>query len=266
MDMSSSATGAGAASGTANDIEGWKPYLHTSLFSPFSNVPASGEAFLFPTFRIYSRSTFLAACAFTFTLALLERWLTFLLDRVLSLEEPASVATGGQGWTAARRANATRAGGAASARRTAGGGSVYIHLPATEAPRFQNLEKGAKPTAIKLVARNAVFFAATLLRYVLMIIGMGMDWFMLLSVVSGLTLGHLLTDLYVVSKMKSQRGAERGAEELELLQQDFDAQLDEDDGEDGEKLERREDGGQGAGLGATHRRSTSRQTNIAVTP
>lgn len=254
----SSSTATAAAS---NDMEGWKPYLHTSLFSPFSNTPDSGEAFLFPTFRIYSRTTFLAACAFTFTLALVERWLTFLLDRTLSLDgyQPSQVANRWSG--SGRRGKAVRT-GAASSHRTAGGGSVYIHLPANETlpSRFERQPRRSK---VKLVARNAVYFAATLLRYVLMIIGMGMDWFMLLSVVSGLTLGHLLTDLHALSRSSS--GGERGVEEVELLQQEFDVQLEEDE-EEGEKLVRREEVDQRAAGGGAHRRSGSRQASTVVTP
>ncbi|CBQ69025.1 conserved hypothetical protein [Sporisorium reilianum SRZ2] len=260
MDMSASSASAGAT----NDMEGWKPYLHTSLLSPFSNVPDSGEAFLFPTFRIYSRTTFLAACAFTFTLALVERWLTFLLDRVLSLNHSRSAETHtGTGWAAVRRNKAARAGTAGS-HRTAGAGSVYIHLPATETLPQRLQKHTRRPSAsAKLIARNAVFFAATLLRYVLMIIGMGMDWFMLLSVVSGLTLGHLLTDVHAL-KARGER-EERGSEEVELLQHEFGVEVEEDEDEDGEKVRRREEG-QRVGGGGAHRRSTSRQPDTVVTP
>lgn len=267
MDMSSSTSGAA----TSNDMEGWKPYLHTSLFSPFSNVPDSGEAFLFPTFRIYSRTTFLAACGFTFALALVERWLTFVLDRVLALDNSPASSGGARSWTAARRGKSgRRAAATAGSHRTAGAGSVYIHLPATET-LTQRLERKRtiRTRSAKLLARNAVYFAATLLRYVLMIIGMGMDWFMLLSVVSGLTLGHLLTDLHAV-KVGGERGQRDGEEEVELLQQVFDARLedDDDDEEGGEKFVQRGDGevDRRVVVGSTHRRSGSRQAETVLTP
>lgn len=109
----------------------WKPYLHTSLFSSFTSVD---EPFLFPTFRIRSLATFLAAALVTFILALAERFLT------------------------------------------------HISSTLSATPR----------TRIWLGA--AVYFAATLMRYILMIVAMGMDWFLLLSAVSGLTIGNALIE------------------------------------------------------------------------
>lgn len=208
MDMSSTTTSSTTPSPNdqaegGGDMDGWKPYLHTSLFSPgaFSNIPDSGEAFLFPSFRIYSRTTFLLACLFTFSLALIERYLSYLLESTFSLH-PKSVS---------KRKNSNAASVSGS------GGGVYITIPS-------NLQKGRgkgrtkRGTKARLLGRTAVYFVATLIRYVLMIIGMGMDWFLLLSLVSGLTLGHALTDVYVSASI-GERGVGEGTavEEVELL-------------------------------------------------
>ncbi|KAF6766958.1 Ctr copper transporter [Kalmanozyma brasiliensis GHG001] len=188
MDMSSSTNG-------ASDMDAWKPFLHTSLFSAFPDDPDAGEPFLFPTFRIYSRTTFLGACLFTFALALVERWLTFLLDTNLALQAPTQKAAESRAGTKRKHSDAA--------------GSVYVHLPNgaldTRTPRGVG--------KMEILLCSTVYFAATLLRYVLMIISMGMDWMMLLSIVSGLTLGHLITDVRSVSA----RTAELSAEEVELL-------------------------------------------------
>ncbi|SPO31086.1 uncharacterized protein UTRI_05272_B [Ustilago trichophora] len=181
-------------------MEGWKPYLHTSLFSPFSDDPGSGEAFLFPAFRIYSRTTFLAACAFTFLLALIERWLTHLLDTTFSLNSSTSnrnpdfPPSSNTGWWKRKNSHPS------PSLTAVGGGSIYVNLPHTTTTSLNDrkLALGAKrgKKVAKLLARNVVFFGATLLRYVLMIIGMGMDWALLVSVVAGLTVGHCLSDFY----------------------------------------------------------------------
>ena len=105
--------------------------------------------------------------------------------------------------------------------------------------------------------RNVVYFAAMLLRYVLMIIGMGMDWFMLLSVVGGLTLGHLLTDIYTRSSAENKETEYGRAEEVELLHRAEEFDVEEED--EGKKL----DDGDYAGGGA-HRRSTSRNASLSV--
>ncbi|KIS67504.1 uncharacterized protein UMAG_10986 [Mycosarcoma maydis] len=250
MDMSSATSSSkmGMATGSS-DMQGWKPYLHTSLFSPFSNDASSGEAFLFPTFRIYSRTTFLVACAFIFTTALLERWLSFVLDHKLALR-PTSVSH-------PTKARARRKGLVGSSDC-----SVYIHLPA----QADHIETDhMHRSKIRLVLRTAVYFSATLLRYVLMIIGMGMDWMMLLSVVSGLALGHVLTDVYTVSwstARSSVTSAER-AEQVELLQHNqqdqterYDVEVEEDDCKD-DLIQ----------SGASAQRSSSRQaTPSANTP
>ena len=235
MDMSSKAT-------TSSDMEGWKPYLHTSLFSPFSNVRDSGEAFLFPTFRIYSRATFLAACAFTFAIALVERLLTHVLDS-LSLE------------SSRQSARCTAAG-----TGSGGGRSVYVNIPIG---RTETRAKHAKRG--KIVARNLVYFAATLLRYVLMIIGMGMDWVLLLSVVSGLTVGHLVADLRVVAQQRKAEGRTREAKEVEervlLEEQAFE---DDEDEVDVDKAVRGKEGV--VARSTTHRRSGSRMSQVAMSP
>lgn len=200
MDMSSTTA--------VSDMEGWKPYLHTSLLSPFPNHPDQGKAFLFPTFRIYSRATFLAACLFTFVLALVERWMTFLLDGQLSLHPPPSAHNDGSRKVRRRNAGAER-----GCER-----SVCVHLPdTTTTNNRRGRRRGRK---VKLLVRNAVYFAATLLRYVLMIISMGMDWMMLLSTVMGLTLGHLLTDLWSVSASDGEGAGRARAEEVELLEEE----------------------------------------------
>ncbi|PWN49225.1 hypothetical protein IE53DRAFT_388569 [Violaceomyces palustris] len=51
-------------------MDGWKPYLHASLFSGFKE---GGVAFLFPSFIVDGTWTFLGASAFTIGIALLER-------------------------------------------------------------------------------------------------------------------------------------------------------------------------------------------------
>lgn len=138
MDMSSA---------SADGMASWKPYLHTSLFSSFSELD---EPFLFPTFRIRSLATFLAAALFTFILALAERFLTYTSSHKTTI------------WLGA-----------------------------------------------------IVYFAATLLRYMLMIVAMGMDWFLLLSAVSGLTIGNALTEMH-----KSPRKRRVHEEHVELLNQE----------------------------------------------
>ena len=52
------------------NMESWKPYLHTSLWSDFAR---GGEPFLFPTFLVNSTLTFLGSALFTAALALFER-------------------------------------------------------------------------------------------------------------------------------------------------------------------------------------------------
>lgn len=314
MDMSttsSTSTGAGAGINASTDpdsgMEGWKPYLHTSLFSPFSNDPGSGEAFLFPTFRIYSRATFLAACAFTFMLALVERYLSYLLETTFSLDNINNSGSSANSHPNQReklrtvkrktsnayptnRTAATSMGGVASTGR-----SVYVNLPTNlnTNTTLQSVRKSRTKLKIKILARNVVYFAATLLRYVLMIIGMGMDWMLLLSVVSGLTLGHLFSDLYTSSSVSStsadtatRAGTASIDEEVELLHRrsrssladEFeigDDDLDEEqDGCEGE-MERKklcegeDEGGDylsgGGGGGGAHRRTSSRQASLSAT-
>ena len=96
-----------------------------------------------------------------------------------------------------------------------------------------------------MVARSGVYFLANLLRYVLMIVGMGMDWFLLLSLVSGLTVGQVATDLWT-TRGRGRRGA---GEEVELLNQ-VGAVFDE------EEEAKRED------YVGTHKRSSSRRVSI----
>ena len=97
-----------------------------------------------------------------------------------------------------------------------------------------------------MVGRTAVYFLVTLLRYVLMIVGMGMDWFLLLSLVSGLTVGQVGTDLWTTR----ERGRRGEGEEVELLNQQVEAVF--DDEEEG----KREDY-----MGA-HKRSSSRRVSM----
>lgn len=243
-------------------MNGWKPYLHTLLFSSFSNQPDAGEAFLFPTFRIYSRATFLAACAFTFFLALVERYLTHLLDTTLSLQPHASDHTSWGG--RAKRKNSLLHPSSSTHTAARESASVYVNLPSLATPPP---EASQSTVAVKVAARNVAYFGATLLRYVLMLIAMSMDWFMLLSLVSGLTLGHLCTDLYAVAYIlpvpPSAGDDARRGEEVELLHRDAeDFDLAEDD------LDARKEGVDyiaAAGAMRTHRRANSRQASIAAT-
>lgn len=236
MDMSSQPT-ASKPIGANDDMDSWKPYLHTILFSPssFSNSPEMGEPFLFPSFRIYSRSTFLLACLFAFGLALFERYLSFLLDSSLSLRPSSSC-------TSARRKDSNA---------TAGEASVYVTIPSNAAVNSGRRREARKG---KLVGRTVVYFVATLLRYVLMIIGMGMDWFLLLSLVLGLSVGHLGTDLYKLSTISNGIRVERGVEEVELLPH---PETEEEGKADGEE--------RGEGRECLHRRSTSTHRH-GVTP
>ncbi|SNX87033.1 uncharacterized protein MEPE_05743 [Melanopsichium pennsylvanicum] len=315
MDMSNATA---SASGEV-DLEGWKPYLHTSLFSPFSNDPGSGEAFLFPTFRIYSRSTFLAACAFTFSMALFERWLTYLLDTTFSLSPTSISQTPSCSCSCLinshSRNNRTkdfilddrltinlhrrgRANGVTVASETTSDGSLYLTLPTTNSTngnvdtkirtQTHSFPKSSK-LGMKMIVRNMVYFLATLLRYILMIVGMGMDWAMLLSVVGGLTFGHFLTDIYKVfnihisqSRRKSTSGAyhHEDGEQVELLNRDLveeqfeigQQQLQEEEEEEGEEdvedVKKLDEGyiatsafGDGGGRIA-HRRNNSRQPSM----
>ncbi|SPO30655.1 uncharacterized protein UTRI_05272 [Ustilago trichophora] len=292
MDMSKPSSSTGV-----DDMEGWKPYLHTSLFSPFSNDPGSGEAFLFPTFRIYSRTTFLAACAFTFLLALIERWLTHLLDTTFSLNsssssfnrDPNFLSSSNTGWWKRKNSHPS------PSLATVGGGSIYVNLPHTTTTSLhdRHLALGVKrgKQVAKVLVRNVVFSGATLLRYVLMIIGMGMDWALLVSVVAGLTVGHFLSDFYrLLSEERDAgmlgygggAGTGRGGEEnVELLQRSVDDEEaaeqfeigdgDEEDNDGVRKGVRSEEGYMNAaaagGGGGAHRRSNSRQASVsALTP
>ncbi len=107
-----------------------------------------------------------------------------------------------------------------------------------------------------------VYFAATLLRYVLMIVGMGMDWFLLLSLVAGLTLGHFLTDWHTLRSLNSAADVEEyvaRAEEVELLHR-----IGDDDEEDEDVDGKKEGDYIGAAGSAAHRRSSSRQASISA--
>ncbi|SPO36414.1 uncharacterized protein PSFLO_01885 [Pseudozyma flocculosa] len=64
-----------------------------------------------------------------------------------------------------------------------------------------------RPGRSRPYLRTLLFFLATLLRYLLMIISMGMDWFLLLTIVSSLSLGQLLIEL---RRSNAQSGAGQG--------------------------------------------------------
>lgn len=224
MDMSTSSNSSMSMGG--GDLEGWKPYLHTSLFSPFSNDPSSGEAFLFPSFRIYSLATFLAASLFTFFLALTERFLSYLLEHHLTL-------------TSDRLKRPRKSSSAAS--------SVYLNIGSPDTSIRRS-------TTGRLIARNLVFGSVTALRYVLMIVGMGMDWFLLLSVVAGLTVGHFVTDVWIVHRTNPSYLHVGSNEEVELLHPDED---------EGENVKQHQDDYLESGQ-QVHRRSTSRRASFST--
>ena len=133
---------------------------------------------------------------------------------------------------------------------------MYVTLPTNGTGAVGR--KGGKRMRLRVVLRTLLFGGATLLRYVLMIVSMGMDWALLLSVVSGLTTGHLLRDVYCLASTTTADGGASG-EEVELLHHaaEYDLQDVPDDRKpDADYL--------GA---AAHRRSSSRQAALnATTP